>query len=116
PMLDAPRELLARAPLPLMPLPAPPNAFLFVELGVFRTCWLPTRSAPVPRLPPILPALGLRLDMSRVPAPGPVPRLVTSRVPALGPVPRFDMSRPPAGCCRATFWRAFACRLAIESP
>src|SRR5271169_1228391 len=55
--------------------------------------------------------------MSLVPALGPAPpRLPISRPPAFPPAPRFDISRPPAGCCRATFWRAFACRLAIESP
>src|SRR5271166_6360386 len=103
-MLEEPRELLARALLPLMPLPAPPKALLLVELGVLRTCWLPARSGPVPRLAFTLPAF----------AP---PRFCASRVPALGPVPaRFEASRPPAGCCRATFCRAFACRLAAESP
>lgn len=35
-MLDEPRDWLARAWLPLVPLP--PNPLLFVELGVLRTC------------------------------------------------------------------------------
>src|SRR5271165_3723093 len=95
PMLDAPREPLARAPLPLMPLPAPPNAFLFVELGVFRTCWLPTRSPP-PMPPPPAP----RLPMSRVPALGP-PRPPCGRLPAppRSPAPPgWRLPKLPA-CC-----------------
>src|SRR5260370_8995660 len=95
PILDEPRELLARAWFPLMPAEAPPNALRFVALGVRDTSRLPTRSAPPPRF--------------------------ISLVPALGPAPRFDISRPPppAGCCRGcapAFCRAFASRLAMESP
>ena len=48
PILEAPRELLARAWLPLMPAEAPPNALRFVALGVCDTCRLPTRFAPPP--------------------------------------------------------------------
>src|SRR5271165_3904465 len=90
-------------------MPDPPNALRLVALGVLGTCRLPTRSPP-PRLPPMPPAPRL----SRVPAPGPAPRLAMSRLPAPGLVPRFPI--PPAGCCRAWFCRALACRLAIESP
>src|SRR5580704_783317 len=77
PMLEEPRELLARAPPPLMPEDAPPKALRFVALGEFGTCRLPTRSPPPPRLF-VLPPPEPRLDASRL------------------PVPRS----PPPGCCR----------------
>ena len=109
-MLDEPRELLARAWLPLMPDDAPPNALRFVELGVFRTCWLPTLLAPVPRFKLMLPALGL-LPRFAVPALGPDPRFELM-LPAL--VPRLPA--PPAGCWRAWFCRALFWRDCIESP
>ena len=65
-MLEEPRDWLARAELPLMPEDAPPNALRLLELGVLRTCWLPTRSAPVPRFEFMLPALAPpRLPASR---------------------------------------------------
>ena len=105
-MLEEPRELLARAPLPLMPEDAPPNALLLVALPEFGTCRLPTRSPPPPRLE--LPAPAPRLDASRVPAPrSPPPGCCRFPIP-----PRS----PPAGCCLAWFWRAFACRFDRESP
>src|SRR5580658_811766 len=97
-MLEAPLCLLVRAALPLIPLDAPPNALLFVALGVFGTCRLPTRSPPPlpPRFAPILFA----------PPPA-------GRVDAFAPPPpRFI----EAGCCRAWFCRALACRVAAESP
>lgn len=94
-MLEEPRELLARAELPLMPLPAPPKAFLLVELGVLRTCWLPTLLAPVARFELMLPALGL-LPRFAVPALGPDPRFELM-LPALAP----RLPAPPAGCWRA---------------
>src|SRR5277367_2291726 len=87
PMLEAPREPLARAWPPLERAEAPPNALRFVELGPCGTCRFPTRSAPPPRF--------------------------ISLVPALAPPPRLD--RPPAGCWPARglrFCRALACRLA----
>lgn len=114
-MLEEPRELLARAPLPLMPDDAPPNALRLVALPEFGTCRLPTRSPPPPRL--VLPAPPPRLEL-----PAPPPRLDASRVPA----PRFPPPgccrsatpprSPPAGRCLAWFWRAFACRFDNESP
>lgn len=80
-MLEDPRELLARAWPPLMPLP--PKALRLVELGVLRgTLWFPTRSPPRFMFPALAPP---RLETSRVPALGPAPRLPMSRVPALGP-------------------------------
>ena len=83
-MLEEPRELLARAELPLMPLLAPPKPLRFVELGVLRTCWLPTLLLPVPRFELMFPALA----PPRLPAPDwPTPPLF-ARLPALG-------------CCRA---------------
>ena len=110
-MLEEPRDWLARALLPLDPLP--PKAPLLPELG---TRWLPTRSPPPepPRLEFMLPALGLlpRLPASRLPALGLLPRLAVSRVPALGLLPRL----PPAGCWRAWFWRALFWRDCMESP
>src|SRR3984957_4203801 len=90
PILEEPRELLARAWLPLIP-EAPPNALRFVALRFCDTCRLPTRSPPPPRF--------------------------ISLVPALGPAPRF--APRPAGCCPARgleFCRALACRLDMESP
>ena len=121
PMLEEPRELLARAPLPLMPDDAPPKALLFVALPEFGTCRLPTRSPPPPRLE--LPAPAPRLGVSRVPAPRspPEPRLDVSRLPAPRSPPgccRLSLPprSPPAGCCLAWFWRAFACRFDSESP
>ena len=96
-MLDEPRELLARAWLPLMPAPAPPKALLLVELGVLRTCWLPTRSGPVPRFELMLPALA----PPRLPAlalfPGwhvaRCPRLASERtIPGTGLLPRLVLT------------------------
>ena len=43
PTLEEPRDWLARASLPLVPLP--PNALRFVPLGLFGTRWFPTRPA-----------------------------------------------------------------------
>jgi hypothetical protein len=100
-MLEAPRSVLVRAALPLIPLDAPPNAFLFVALGVLGTSRLPTRSPPPPaRFAPMLLA------------PPPAGRVEGFPPPA----PRFIV----LGCCRefclAWFCRAFACRVAVESP
>ena len=66
--------------LPLMPLPAPPKASLLAELGVLRTCWLPTRSGS---------SAAVRVHVACTGT----ARLPVSRVPALGPAPRFDVSR-----------------------
>src|SRR5437879_5542593 len=74
PMLDEPRELLARALLPLVPPeppPKPPPRVLAPELG--DTLRLPTRSPPPPaRFAPEL----LAPPVARLPAPGccPPPR------------------------------------------
>src|SRR5580658_2018135 len=58
PILEAPRELLARACPPLERAEAPPNALRFVALGPWDTCRLPTRSPPPPRFISLVPALG----------------------------------------------------------
>ena len=99
-MLDDPRELLARAELPLTPLDAPPNdpPPRLLELTDGDVDRLPTRSPPPP------PRL-----MSLVPADGPLllpePRSI---VPADGP----DW-RPPIW---DWFCLAVDCRDDIESP
>ena len=83
-MLEAPRLLLVRAPLLLILVEAPPNALLFLALGVFGTLRFPTRS------PPMTPWFELRF---RAPAPPPrfdAPLLPAPRniVPACAPPPR----------------------------
>src|ERR1051325_3163037 len=104
PILDAPRELLARALDPLNPPEPPPKA-------------------PPPLDPP--PEDTLRLPMR---SPPPPPRFAPR--PSAPPAPRFpapDCWRPPrsivpacAPCPRLPncpwFWRALACRLPMESP
>lgn len=92
-MLEAPRDLLALALLPLNPLEPPPKppAFDGLPFGMF---WLPIRSPPP--LPP------------RFAVAGPAARLLV-----LGLAPRFPpplgcgfalappLRLPPAGCCLA---------------
>src|SRR5580658_4524908 len=132
-MLEAPLCLLVRAALPLIPLDAPPNALLFVALGVFGTCRLPTRSPPAPPLAPrfapmlLAPPPAGRVDAFAPPPAGRVDAFAPpppGRVEAFAPPPpgRVEAFPPPpprfieAGCCRAWFCRAFACRVAAESP
>src|SRR5207247_2207221 len=71
-MLEEPRELLLRAPLPLYPPEPPPNVLEPREPPPLETLRLPTRSPPPPPLPPrfelILPAPALRLPVSLPPA------------------------------------------------
>ena len=104
-MLDMPRLLLLRAAPPLVREEAPPKALLLLELGVLGTLRLPTRSPPAldllePRLlAPVVPRFAPRLPVL---ARFPVPRSI---VPACGRL-----------AWRETFWRAFAWRLATESP
>src|SRR6516165_4592034 len=100
PILEAPRELLARAELPLVP-PPPPRAFpREPPPPPDDTLRLPTRSPPPPppRFAPrsLVPALGRLPPRSPAPPRSPTP----PRLPA-----------PP--CCRC---RAFAWRFAMESP
>src|SRR5436190_11745103 len=80
-MLEEPRWLLARAPLPLPE--EPENALRLLALGELETCLLPARSPP-PRF--IVPALR---PLERFPPPG----LEPPRPPALGLLERF----PPPG-------------------
>jgi len=85
-MLEDPRELLARALLPLLPAPpkAPPP---LRDALLLETLRLPMRSEPPPRL--------AALGCCRVEA--------SERFPALS-------------CCPPWFCRALACRLAVDAP
>jgi hypothetical protein len=84
-MLEDPRWLLARAPLPLPE--EPENALRSLALGELETCRLPTRSPPPRSAVEVLGALARfdtpGLELPRPPAP-PAPRSI---VPALGPPP-----------------------------
>src|SRR3974390_3029219 len=107
-MLEDPRDWLARAPPPLMPLP--PKALLFEALGVLRgTLWLPTRSPPprlpAPPTPPAPPAPPGPPTPPRPPAPPTPPDPPTPPGPPPPPrppaPPRLATSRWPAP------WRAW---------
>src|SRR5215469_11300697 len=107
PMLEAPRELLARALPPLIPPEPPPKAPPPLEEPPEpdETLRLPTRSPPPP--PPRFDPKPLAPSDPRLPAPDcrPPPR---SMLPACAPCPR------PPSC--PWFWRALAWRLPMESP
>ena len=76
-MLEAPRELLALALLPLNPLEPPPKPPAFDGL-LFGMLWLPIRFPP----PPLPPRLVVLCPAARLLAPGLAPRFP-----------------PPPGCC-----------------
>src|SRR5215471_11344613 len=95
PILEEPRELLARAELPFIPPPLIPR-----DPPERDVLWLPTRSPPPPpRFPPRSPAPPPRSPRSPRLSPTP-PRL--SPIPPRLPWPRF--------------WRAFAWRSATDDP
>src|SRR5438270_13820090 len=97
-MLDAPREELERALLPLNPPPPPPKPLLLLRpLEPRERSRLPARSAPL--RPP-----GLLLLLARSPLPPP-----RERSPAFRLLGGF----PP---CLLTWSRAPACRLESQSP
>ena len=114
-MLAAPRELVACA---LDLLDAPPKALLFCVV-FFGTSRLPTRSPPLapPRFPPPPKLPEPAFDPPRFAPPAPV---FAGRVLAVPP-PRFGVVLPgrlfdPALLLNPCCCRAFACRLAAESP
>src|SRR5690348_5098403 len=104
PMLDAPRELLARALDPLIPPEPPPKAPPPLDPPPEETLRLPTRSPPPP--PRFAPTL-FAPPAPRLPAPD-CWRPPRSIVPACAPCPL------PPNC--PWFCRALACRLPMESP
>src|SRR5215469_16193308 len=107
PMLEAPRELLARALLPLRE--EPPKASPLRDPPPADVLRLPTRSPPPLRFPPLslVPALG-RFPPRSPRSPSPPPRFAP-----LSPAPPAARLPTPPCCCR---WRAFAWRFAMESP
>ena len=115
-MLEAPRELADRALEPLKPLELPPKPLAPIPLleGMLR---LPILSPPP--LPPRLEVLGA---LDRPPTPPPVERSIP---PALGALDLFAVPPPAERFAVPALgdeprdppcWRAFDCRLAIESP
>jgi hypothetical protein len=110
PILDAPRELLERAPL--APPEEPPKAPPPLELD--DALRFPPRSPLPPLFESMLLALGRLPPRSEAPARSPPlsPAPPDARFAPLSPAPP-DARLPAPCCCR---WRASAWRFPIESP